>query len=63
MLPKQSSEVAHFCTMKITQDVHNFTAAQTLDEAAAIEKGIETMAVEFVRVGAEAYIARYNPLY
>ncbi len=62
-LPKESAKVAHFCSMcgphfcsmKITQDVRDFAAAQGLDEAAALEKGMETKAVEFVKAGAEVY--------
>ncbi len=62
-LPKESAKVAHFCSMcgphfcsmKITQDVRDFAAAQGLDENAALEKGMETKAVEFVKTGAEVY--------
>ena len=41
--------------MKITQEVREFAAAQGLDEKAALEKGMETTAVEFVKAGAEVY--------
>jgi phosphomethylpyrimidine synthase len=62
-LPKESAKVAHFCSMcgphfcsmKITQDVRDFAAAQGIAEAEALEKGMETKAVEFVRQGAEIY--------
>ncbi len=62
-LPKESAKVAHFCSMcgphfcsmKITQDVRDFAAAQGIAEAAALEKGMETKAVEFVKKGAEIY--------
>ncbi|MBK1681886.1 phosphomethylpyrimidine synthase ThiC [Rhodocyclus tenuis] len=62
-LPKESAKVAHFCSMcgphfcsmKITQDVRDYAAAQGLDEQAALEKGMETKAVEFVKAGAELY--------
>ncbi|MFT3848147.1 MAG: phosphomethylpyrimidine synthase ThiC [Propionivibrio sp.] len=62
-LPKESAKVAHFCSMcgphfcsmKITQDVRDFAAAQGLDEKAALEIGMETKAVEFVKTGAEVY--------
>ena len=62
-LPKESAKVAHFCSMcgphfcsmKITQDVRDYAAAQGLDENAALEKGMETKAVEFVKTGAEIY--------
>src|SRR5574343_1622481 len=62
-LPKESAKVAHFCSMcgphfcsmKITQDVRDFAAAQGLNETEALEKGMETKAVEFVKTGAEIY--------
>jgi phosphomethylpyrimidine synthase len=56
-LPKESAKTAHFCSMcgpqfcsmKITQDVRDFAAAQ---EA---EKGMQEKSVEFVKSGAEVY--------
>ncbi|HJW04724.1 MAG TPA: phosphomethylpyrimidine synthase ThiC [Azospira sp.] len=62
-LPKESAKVAHFCSMcgphfcsmKITQDVRDFAAQQGIAEAEALEKGMETKAVEFVKSGAELY--------
>ena len=62
-LPKESAKVAHFCSMcgphfcsmKITQDVRDFAAQQGIGEAEALEKGMETKAVEFVKSGAELY--------
>jgi phosphomethylpyrimidine synthase len=62
-LPKESAKVAHFCSMcgphfcsmKITQDVREYAAKEGLDEAAALEKGMEVKAVEFVKQGAEVY--------
>jgi phosphomethylpyrimidine synthase len=62
-LPKESAKVAHFCSMcgphfcsmKITQDVREYAAAQGIAEAEALEKGMETKAVEFVQAGAEVY--------
>jgi phosphomethylpyrimidine synthase len=45
----------HFCSMKITQEVRDFAAANGLDEQKALEKGMETKAVEFVKSGAEVY--------
>ena len=41
--------------MKISQDVRDFAAQQGVDEAAALQKGMETKAVEFVKTGAEIY--------
>ena len=62
-LPKDSAKVAHFCSMcgphfcsmKITQDVRDFAAAQGIAESEALQKGMETKAVEFVKSGAEVY--------
>ncbi len=62
-LPKESAKVAHFCSMcgpqfcsmKISQDVRDFAAAQGIDEKAALEKGMEIKSVEFVKSGAEVY--------
>ena len=62
-LPKESAKVAHFCSMcgphfcsmKITQDVRDYAAAQGLDEKSVLEKGMETKAVEFVKAGAQVY--------
>ena len=62
-LPKDSAKVAHFCSMcgphfcsmKITQDVRDYAAAQGVDEQAALAKGMEQKAVEFVKKGAQIY--------
>ena len=62
-LPKESAKVAHFCSMcgphfcsmKITQDVRDFAIAQGLEEKSALEKGMESKAMEFVSTGAEVY--------
>ncbi|HWX11071.1 MAG TPA: phosphomethylpyrimidine synthase ThiC [Trinickia sp.] len=62
-LPKESAKVAHFCSMcgphfcsmKITQDVREYAAAQGLSDDAALKKGMEVKAVEFVKSGAEIY--------
>jgi phosphomethylpyrimidine synthase len=62
-LPKDSSKVAHFCSMcgphfcsmKITQDVRDFAEKQGISEADALKKGMEVKAVEFVKKGAEIY--------
>ena len=62
-LPKESAKVAHFCSMcgphfcsmKITQDVREYAAKEGLNEAEALEKGMEVKAVEFVKQGAEVY--------
>ncbi len=62
-MPKESGKVAHFCSMcgpsfcsmKISQDVRDFAAAQGVDEQAALQKGMEQKAVEFVKQGASIY--------
>jgi phosphomethylpyrimidine synthase len=62
-LPKDSAKVAHFCSMcgphfcsmKITQEVREYAAAQGIPESAALAQGMEVKAVEFVKRGAELY--------
>ncbi len=62
-LPQEGAKVAHFCSMcgphfcsmKITQDVRDFAAAQGITEDEALKKGMETKSVEFVKKGAEVY--------
>jgi phosphomethylpyrimidine synthase len=62
-LPKDSAKVAHFCSMcgphfcsmKITQDVREYAAKEGVSEQAALQRGMESKAVEFVKRGAEIY--------
>jgi phosphomethylpyrimidine synthase len=62
-LPQEGAKLAHFCSMcgphfcsmKITQDVRDFAAAQGVSEAEALEKGMGQKAAEFVQSGAEVY--------
>ncbi len=62
-LPKESAKVAHFCSMcgpsfcsmKISQDVRDFAAQEGVDEKAALQKGMEQKAVEFVKRGSQLY--------
>ena len=62
-LPKDSMKVAHFCSMcgphfcsmKITQDVREYAEKLGIDDEAALKKGMEDKAVEFVEQGAEIY--------
>ncbi len=62
-LPKESAKVAHFCSMcgphfcsmKISQDVREYAAKEGIDEVAALSKGMEQKAVEFVRTGSQLY--------
>ena len=63
-LPKESSKVAHFCSMcgphfcsmKITQEVRDFAARQGLDNTAALQQGMDAKAAEFKAAGSEVYI-------
>ena len=62
-MPKESGKVAHFCSMcgpsfcsmKISQDVRDFAAQEGVDEATALQKGMEQKAVEFVKRGSQLY--------
>ncbi|MET0266041.1 MAG: phosphomethylpyrimidine synthase ThiC [Duganella sp.] len=62
-LPKDSAKVAHFCSMcgphfcsmKITQEVREFAAAQGVSDGAALAQGMQVKAVEFIKSGAELY--------
>jgi len=62
-LPAEGAKLAHFCSMcgphfcsmKITQEVRDFAAAQGLTEEKAVEAGLEAKAEEFRRDGAEIY--------
>jgi len=62
-LPKESMKVAHFCSMcgphfcsmKITQDVREYAAAQGVTEAQALHKGMEEKSIEFIKTGAKVY--------
>ncbi|MBS4097871.1 MAG: phosphomethylpyrimidine synthase ThiC [Sulfuricella sp.] len=62
-MPKDSGKVAHFCSMcgpkfcsmKISQDVRDYAAAQGVSENEALEKGMHDKSVEFVESGAQVY--------
>ena len=62
-LPKDSAKVAHFCSMcgphfcsmKITQEVREYAAANGIADGAALAQGMQVKAVEFVRQGGELY--------
>src|SRR5207247_6049594 len=45
----------HFCSMRITEDVRRHAAEKGIDEAAAIERGLQEKAKEFHETGAEIY--------
>ena len=62
-LPKDSAKVAHFCSMcgphfcsmKITQEVREYAAANGMGDATALQQGMQEKAIEFVRSGAQLY--------
>jgi len=62
-LPQHGAKLAHFCSMcgphfcsmKITQDVREYAAAQGVSENDALNKGMQEKAQEFVEQGAEIY--------
>jgi phosphomethylpyrimidine synthase len=62
-LPAEGAKLAHFCSMcgpnfcsmKITDDVRAYADKQGVEAAAALEKGMEEKAKEFVQAGAEIY--------
>ncbi len=62
-LPKDAHKVAHFCSMcgphfcsmKITQDVRDYAAAQGLADEAALEAGMAEKSAEFLAAGAQVY--------
>src|SRR5471030_1611265 len=62
-LPKDSAKVAHFCSMcgphfcsmKITQEVREYAAQNGMSDGAALERGMQVKAIEFVKNGAELY--------
>ena len=63
-LPKDSSKVAHFCSMcgpkfcsmKITQEVREFAKAKGVSDEQALESGMQEMSSEFKAAGGEIYI-------
>jgi phosphomethylpyrimidine synthase len=45
----------HFCSMKISEDVRKYAAAQNLSEDEALKKGMEEKSKEFAEQGSELY--------
>ncbi|QDC43125.1 phosphomethylpyrimidine synthase ThiC [Methylophilus medardicus] len=45
----------HFCSMKITQDVRDYADKLGVDAQAALQKGMQEKAIEFVKKGSEVY--------
>jgi len=62
-LPQEGAKLAHFCSMcgphfcsmKITQDVRDYAAAQGVSADDALAQGMREKAVEFARQGGEIY--------
>jgi len=54
-LPQEGAKLAHFCSMKITQDVREYAAQKQIDEEAALGAGMKEKAEEFVAAGGELY--------
>ena len=62
-LPAEGAKLAHFCSMcgphfcsmKITQDVREYAAAQGLEEEKALAAGMSAKAAEFKATGSEIY--------
>ena len=46
----------HFCSMKISEDVRQYTAEQGIAEEEALAKGMEEKSEEFAEGGAEVYV-------
>ncbi len=46
----------HFCAMKITEEVREYAARHQVDEAHAIEAGLQEKAEDFRRSGSELYV-------
>jgi len=47
--------MAHFCSMKIIQDMRDCAACLGFQEGEDLEQGTEANALEFVKQGAEVY--------
>ena len=54
-LPQEGARTAHFCSMKITEDVRKYAAEQGIAEEEALKKGMEAKSKEFVEKGSELY--------
>ena len=55
-LPAEGAKLAHFCSMKITQDVRDYAAKHDIaEETAALLQGLKEKAEEFRKSGGEIY--------
>jgi len=60
-LPKDAHKVAHFCSMKITQDVRNYADGLSDNEKAALypadaDEGMQEMSKKFKSLGSQIYL-------
>lgn len=64
-LPAEGAKVAHFCSMcgpkfcsmKITQDIRDYAREKGLDNADAVQKGLDDKSREFKESGSEIYVS------
>ncbi len=60
-LPKDAHKVAHFCSMKITQDVRDYADTLSDNEKKALqleaEQGMSEMSKKFIEKGGEIYLS------
>ena len=54
-LPQDGAKTAHFCSMKMTEDVRKYAAEKGLAEEEALKKGMEEKSKEFTESGSELY--------
>jgi phosphomethylpyrimidine synthase len=54
-LPAEGAKTAHFCSMRITDDVRKYAAKRGMNEGGAVEEGLKQKPAEFKEAGAEIY--------
>jgi phosphomethylpyrimidine synthase len=54
-LPQDGAKTAHFCSMKITEDVRKYVAEQAISEDEALKKGLEEKSKELEEKDAKVY--------
>jgi hypothetical protein len=52
-LPREGAKIAHFCSMKITDDVRKYAAEQRVSREEAEKKSMEEKSREFANTGVE----------
>ena len=52
-LPQEGAKIAHFCSMKITEDVRKYAAEQGISANEALDSGLKKKSKEFVEKGSE----------